>query len=210
MKEWYQQRYCLVLPLRFTSATSLGYSSLWTIITFHPVLQTNLVKQYNNSPSPEVHVIGHGGFQKFPDTSFGRCHQNSLRHIFPVPPMLWNASASFRGTLLFSTYNDYDQESDEISTAALAASTKCSSTDVDEIVNWIYSCVFITMTSSWPMIASLRRLYTSVASTKNVGWRDEFFSNVKVHRFLNLRRSTHFARTKENINVSRLLLTCEI
>ena len=43
--------------------------------------------------------------------------------------MLSNPSASFRRTLLFSTCNDYDQESKEIFIPALAALTKCSSID---------------------------------------------------------------------------------
>jgi hypothetical protein len=45
---------------------------------------------------------------------------------------------------------------------------------------------------------------------QNVDSRDEFFFKVKVERFFNLHRSTHFARTRENINESRLLLTFEI
>jgi hypothetical protein len=108
MKERYNQRYWLALPISFTPTSSLLNYSMWAIKTFVQVVQHKLVKQYNNYAYPEVDVSGPWRFEDVADRSFGGCRQNYLRHIFLVPTKSWNPSASFRGTLLFATSQDYE------------------------------------------------------------------------------------------------------
>jgi hypothetical protein len=66
------------------------------------------------------------------------------------------------------------------------------------------------MISSSPMTELLQRFYILVASTKTVGSSDASFFKIKVEGSLNLHQSTYFARTMENINDSRILLSCDI